>query len=355
MNLTTFDGVFKATADQAHPLQTNIEFVFTDFRPNRNRQGVPLAEADNIIRTGVNMPVKVNFTGGKIRGHSSAVPIGPITMMEQQGDKIIGRAIIWKDEFPELTSYLEEASKGEGEIQFSWELYYKSAKSDTSGVSWLEDCLVAGAAIVADPAYGGRTHLLALAEEQNIMDMNELQSQVSELTDKLWGMIEALYAALALPGAADKAAGIEAQFSAIIDACKGMASTNSAQAEIIDEQSKHLVGLPEKLAALNTELDSLREFKQNAEAEKAKAELLASRYMKLKDLLASAEFDAKSEFIGGLSDEQFTVYTETLQGVAARHKSVAGTSNQMVPDPLTAQRGETVTTADLAKALRASK
>ncbi len=345
MQKTSFDGYLRASANQAHPLQTNLEFIFTDFHPNKNRQGVPVTEASNIMTTGLNQPVKVNFTGGKIRGHSSATPVGPIISMEQQGDKIVGHAIIWKDEYPDLTEYLEEASKADDGVQFSWELYYQSAEADSSGVSWLQGCVVAGAAIVADPAYAGRTHLLALAEEEK-MDNDELQKQISELHDKLWNMLDVLYAAVALPGAIDKAAGVESQFKALVDAVKGMAE---AKAEL----ETKVKSAEEKTTELEGAVAELKQFKEVAEAEKAKAEILDVRRGALKDILPVEEFNSKAEFFAGLNDEQFKVYTESLTKVAQSAKATAGVVSGLVPDPITnSHQSENPTRSDLAKALR---
>lgn len=346
MQKTTFDGYLRASANQAHPLQTNLDFIFTDFHPNKNRQGVPVSEASNIMTTGLNQPVKVNFTGGKVRGHSSAVPVGPIISMEQQGDKIIGRAIIWKDEYPDLTAYLEEASKDTEGVQFSWELYYQSAEADNSGVNWLQGCIVAATTIVADPAYAGRTHLLALAEEEK-MDKEELQKQISELHDKLWGMLDVLYAAMSLPGAIDKAAGIETQFAAVVEAAKGLAE---AKAEL----ETKIQTAEQKTVELETSVAELKQYKEVAEAEKAKAEILDARRGALKDVLPIEEFNSKAEFFAGLNDEQFKVYTESLTKVAQSAKATAGVVSGLVPDPITNshQNDNNPTRSDLAKALR---
>jgi hypothetical protein len=355
MNKAILTGFLKASADQSHPLQTNIDFIFTDFKPNRNRQGVPESEAENIVRTGINMPVKANFTGGAVKGHNNAMPIGPITMMEQQGDKIVGHAVIWKDEFPDLTQYLEEASKDADGVQFSWELYYKNAEADVNGTLWLHDCIVAGAAIVADPAYAGRTHLLALAEE-NKMNLDELKAQVSELSDKLWSMLDSLYAALSLPGSIDKAAGIEAQFTAVIEALKGMAEAKASLEAQLTEKDTQLAAAETSKSELETELTELREYKSNAEAEKARAELLAMRHAELKDVITADEFESKTDFFAGLTDDQFQTYAETLRSIASRTnasvKSNASFSGP-VPDSLTNGRASNVpTTSELAKALR---
>lgn len=341
MNKTTFDGYFKASADQTHPFQTNIEFVFTDFKPNRNKQGVPQSEAENIIRTGINMPIKVDYNNGKVKGHMGAIPVGPIISMGQSEDRIIGHAILWNDEFADLASYLEKASASDTGVQFSWELYYKEASIDSDGISWLQDCVVAGAAIVADPAYAGRTPLLAIAEEQSAMELDQIKAQVAELTDKLYSMLDALYAAMALPGSVDKSSGVEEQFATVLSALKGM--------------SEKLASAESEIATTSVELAELRTFKQTAEAEKARAEVITTRRAALKDVITSAEFDEKIDFLLGLSEDQFTTYADSLVSVASKSKASASNSNQtfQVPDSLANGRtAPAMTTAELAKALR---
>lgn len=44
-----------------NPFQTELEFVSTDFEPNKNKQAIPKSEAENIINSARNMPNKVNL------------------------------------------------------------------------------------------------------------------------------------------------------------------------------------------------------------------------------------------------------------------------------------------------------
>lgn len=160
MKKTKFYGT--AAISTPDPLVTKITFVFTDFRPNANKQAIAPDEADNIITTGKYKPVKISLKDKKLGNHEHAVPIGPITDISLEEDRIIANAELWKEHYPEVCKYLEDnQEKG---IGFSWELYYEDSNI-VDGVSWLKNCSVAGVAIVAKPAYGSRTSLLALAEE----------------------------------------------------------------------------------------------------------------------------------------------------------------------------------------------
>lgn len=178
MKRANFSGMVKAEANASHPLQHNLKFIFTDFEPNKNRQGVPKSEADNILATAMYMPVKVNYTGNRVRGHANAAPIGPITSVEYRDDYISGNAVIWRSENPDFIEYLKKASAEEGGVRFSWELYYRDSEFDDHGVEWLRGVVVGAITIVDDPAYGDRTPLLSFAETEQ---QDTLAMQIDDL------------------------------------------------------------------------------------------------------------------------------------------------------------------------------
>ena len=77
MTITNFINDTRiAKAESLHPFQTQIEFIFTDFLPNKNNQGIPIEEAQNIINTAIGMPIKISRAQEK--GHAGAIPVGPI-------------------------------------------------------------------------------------------------------------------------------------------------------------------------------------------------------------------------------------------------------------------------------------
>ena len=180
-----FLGYVSAVAE-AHPLQTIISFVLTDFEPNSNKQAVPISEAENIIRTAKDMPVKINFDGMSETGHNRAVPIGVITKAELVNvdgkDSIIAEARIWKKEYPEIDEYLRSAKAEKRQIGTSWELYYEESE-EKDNVSWLTNIVMAATAIVKVPAYGNRTPILSVAEDR--IKVEELNTKITELESKL--------------------------------------------------------------------------------------------------------------------------------------------------------------------------
>jgi hypothetical protein len=194
-NLANFNGYVYAVANTAeqngHPLQTKISFVLTDFQPNINKQAVPKSEADNIIATAIGMPVKINFNGLSEGGHTRAVPVGPITSAKldtiEDRDVILADAILWKHEYEEIDDYLKSSTAENKRVGTSWELYYKESE-DVDGIEWLHGIVMAGTAIVKDPAYGDRTPILAIAEMSMEDKIKLLEMQNEELRLMLEGL-----------------------------------------------------------------------------------------------------------------------------------------------------------------------
>jgi hypothetical protein len=194
-NLANFNGYVYAVANtveqNGHPLQTKISFVLTDFQPNINKQAVPKSEADNIIATAIGMPVKINFNGLSEGGHTRAVPVGPITSAKldtiEDRDVILADAILWKHEYEEIDDYLKSSTAENKRVGTSWELYYKESE-DVDGIEWLHGIVMAGTAIVKDPAYGDRTPILAIAEISMEDKIKLLEMQNEELRLMLEGL-----------------------------------------------------------------------------------------------------------------------------------------------------------------------
>lgn len=166
-----------------HPFIKEIEVVLTDFEPNANGEGISKTEIDNIIRTSKLTPIKIAVSETGYSGHTGAHPVGAITeafVDTYQGrDVIMGKAFIWKDQYPAVYDLLKSRSEESEFIGTSWEVYYTSAV-EKEGVRWLQDITFAGTCIVDNPAYGNRTPLLSVAEEKEKME--ELKKQNEQLT-----------------------------------------------------------------------------------------------------------------------------------------------------------------------------
>lgn len=351
MNSTVFTGTMHATASEANALQARLRFVFTDYLPNANNQGIPKTEIDNIIRSGLHMPVKVNFKGNSVAGHGGAIPVGPIVSIEEDADKLIGNAVVWKDEFPDFVSYLEERSAKGEDVQFSWEIYYRSSASDNQGIDWLHGCSVAGITVVDNPAYKGRTPLLAIAEETQKMD--EMQDKIKNLMNKLYSMLDALYTAAGVVEefkvANPEELNVDSDFSDIIEKVKSMreqlASSASATTALASEKQ-----------TLEQELESLRAYKNEIEQTKARAELLVTRRAALAEsgvVLTDEDYDAQADFLAGLEQSTFEAYVVSVARLvkpSAEKKAgaeIKKSSASITPDPLHTGRTH-YTTSELA-------
>lgn len=178
-------GFLRLAETSGNPLLKEVELVLTDFEANANKEGIPLSEKDNIIRTALHTPLKIAASESSYGGHKGATPIGPITEVYEdtyEGRPVIkAKAKIWSDEFKEVYSLLKSEAGEREYIGTSWEVYY-SAADDVDGVSWLKNVTFAGTCIVDSPAYGERTKLLKVAETQK---MEELQKELQDLQEVL--------------------------------------------------------------------------------------------------------------------------------------------------------------------------
>lgn len=315
-----FNGTFRAAASESDPDQLHLRFIFTDFLPNRNKQGVPAEEADNVIRTGLHKPVKISFASRKPKGHLGAFPIGPILSLEKSEDKIVGEAVVWRSEFPDVAQFLETASASEGGVQFSWELLFKDSNLDDNGTQWLRDISTKGITIVDTPAYQGRTPLLAIAEDYL---MEETQKRVEELAVQV----------------------AELQ-NAVAEKDTKITELQTAVAELTTERD-----------GLKAQAEELTQFKAQAEKAQAEAELLNTRKGKMAEAgIDETVFEKRKDMILGMAEEAFEAYVEDLATVAKpAKKAEASADKKVIPDPVNSGGTQTITLKDMGQALRQSR
>jgi hypothetical protein len=302
-------------------------FVLTDDLPNGNGVRIPLEEFDNVIKTAEYMPVKMEF--GTIKGgHADSHPLGVIAKLVKQvdsaqGNKIFGLAGLWLKERPNDIVALKDAiAKGEG-VDISWELEYNNETFDpNTGIIDLRDIGVTAATVVGNPAYGGRTPMFQIAEQNKqseddkTLDEKELlQKEITELKNQ----------ALIL----------EAKLA---EAIKEVDEKNTA------------------LAELQTTLEGLQEFKDEVEEEKAKVEKLES----VKALFTEYEiekpeeyFTEKQEFLLGLEEPELKFMLEELKAHSPEEKKEDEASTK-IPN-LTAGNTGKVSTEDMLAYLKNRK
>ena len=287
-----------ANASRVNPFQTSVEFILTDFLPNKNNQGIPDTEADNITNSAIGMPLKMNITS---QGHDNAIAIGPIQAVWKDTindrDVLMARASIWNKEYPEIAQYLLTAHAENQDIGTSWEVQYEYA-DQSEGIDWLRNVICLGTAIVRDPAYGKeRTRVIAVAETKE--NMEDLAVKIKELEDSL-------------ATANQQLTDLEAQLTAKAEALKDIEG---------------------KLNVAESELT------------------FTARASSLKSVFSEDELKTKREFILGLNETAFASYVADLTTVAKASK----VSTAEVKVPNLSPRRDLTTPDDIATALKEMK
>jgi len=150
-----------ASVVAADQVVTWAKFILTDDKPNGNKQRVPIEEFDNIIKSGVYMPIKMAL--GEIKdGHEDAKPIGVITNLTKLGNKVIALAALWDHERNDDVSTIKSRVNSGQPVNVSWEILYGNSRIE-DGITALLDVMLKAVTIVGIPAYAGRTQLLAVA------------------------------------------------------------------------------------------------------------------------------------------------------------------------------------------------
>lgn len=373
-NTALIKGYIRAVSDSNNPTQTRLSLILTDFEPNRNKQAIPRSEAENILLTALNTPLKINFDGTTYSGHKGAFPIGTIanaSMSQDNGrDVIAGDAVVWNDMYPDISDHLKKAFASG--IGTSWEIYFKDSTTDDDGVDWLQGCVFAGTCVVDVPAYGpNRTRVLAIAEtlndratellEKNNManeviadvviapvetpatagdDVSTLREDLQSLMTQLSEMYSGLYTMY------DETDVIEAQLTTT-----DMPSMASQFSKLIASVTKRFDALKEKAASAETaiaELTTIKDAIAQAELDKAAAEKLETR----KSSLAAAGIeltDEKTEFYTSMSDEIFSQYVTDITAVMNKAVAEQKTNGVVkIPEPINSGTTGNYTSKELA-------
>lgn len=173
-----------------NPAVTWTKFILTDDKPNANKKRVPTEEFDNLIKTGVFMPIKM--AEGQINdGHEESRPIGVITHLKKFKDQIVGLAALWKKENPEDVELVKKYYDEKRPLQLSWEILYANSSTSEDGVEDLLDTVLRAVTLVGMPAYAGRTPILEVSaqnknlEDESMDELEKLQKEVADLKASL--------------------------------------------------------------------------------------------------------------------------------------------------------------------------
>lgn len=165
-----------------------IKFIFTDAFANANKQRIPEKEFDNVIRTGVNMPIKIGPVDENNipEGHEGAFPLGVITHLAKSGSTVKGLGLLWKEERPYAVQFIKDCYDKKIPVNLSWEIGYTDSAVDNDGVEDLLGVAVKATTVVGLPAYEGRTPILTVASknptEENV---DKLEQEILELKDSV--------------------------------------------------------------------------------------------------------------------------------------------------------------------------
>jgi hypothetical protein len=291
-----------------NPVNNWAKFILTDDKPNANKQRIPIEEFDNLVNTGVFMPIKM--AAGEIsEGHAGTFPIGTISHLQKVGNQIKGIAALWKRERPEDVDLIKEMYAKKVPVQLSWEIFYTDS-SIVEDVEELRGTTLRGVTIVKNPAYEGRTAITAVAsKDKNLEEENkmELEEQVEKLQKDVQTATEAL-------------------------------STKDAELE-----------------TLNTELTSLREFKAQIDREKEEADKL----IRIKEKFSAAKLEKSEEYfverkekLLGLSDEELDFMIQEI--VSGLSTEASSRNKDLGIPPLDGSAGEVINAKTMAEYLKKS-
>lgn len=338
------DGYLKASAGKNNPLQTELELVLTDFKPNRNFQQVPYSEAENIAESARFMPIKIYFRDGKEEGHDRATPIGVISEVWVTEEDIRAKSIIWNDEFPQIDQYIKERTEAGEHLRTSWELYYGGSEK-VGDVSILSDITFAGTVIVSNPAYGNRTKIYSVAESMD--ELEQLQKDLNTVYEFLNEICCEVLPEMAEQAMIDNIPAALDRLKSLVSVYKQRESDMMSEAEV---KKSELAEIGSKLAEINEKYTALVSEKEQAEAELVRTKTLTERRNALASVgltYTDEEFADESEMLFGMTADQFARYVKNFTRVA---KASAGT----IPVPDT-QPAPAFSIKDLAKAITEGK
>lgn len=164
------DEVLDAEASlMLNPYVRWAKFIMTDDQPNGNMERTPVEEFDNIIQSGIHMPIKMGE--GRIEeGHEASSPIGVITHLQKEFidgiNRIVGLAAFWLRERPSDVTFIKDLVDSGEDVNLSWELGAQDKVLAEDGIYDWRGLATQAVTIVKRPAYQGRTRIIAMAAKK---------------------------------------------------------------------------------------------------------------------------------------------------------------------------------------------
>jgi hypothetical protein len=365
MNKTQFESTIAEIIDVPtdnfeHPFLTKVKFVFTDNKGNANKQGIETDDFDMVAKSSIHMPLKIRYTHAGAGGHDLSVPFGHMTNMykevaEDGTAQLIGEGVLYKEEYPDEVQYLKDAHENGKAPGISWELSYQDSISK-AGIDWLKGVVTRAATFVKFPAYGNRTGLLAVAQN-NILAITESQMMDIEFMDELKEIVDELNKLVqGIPETED-----DEEEDHQDELLMGGASQNTGGNEVeeLEKAQAELDAALAKIAELNTQLETaqstITDLTTENEGFKRQA-LVAERTAKIVEAGIKIESDQeklaqKQELWLAMSPEIFDAYVTDLAEASkptqnAPKDKAAASSKEGLPK-FTAVAGQEKTLDDL--------
>lgn len=278
--ITDESSGFAVASISRNPNITWIKFILLDDQPNANKHRVPKEEFDNVVKTGIFMPLKM-ASAEENKEHDNSEPLGVITHLVINENLIEAIAALWKTERTEDVHSIVSSYKEGKDINISWELNYTDEEQEDDGITSLRNISMNAATIVDIPAYGGRTPVVALAGL-------DTEGETMETIEK-------------------------AKHDEIVNGLNEKIGTLEATVE------ENNSSLQKQLQ----ELEELREYKNSAEAEKQKAEKLVSikeRFSEAGLEVDEAFFADRQEFLLNLDTDALDFYVQDMVAFATKEK-----------------------------------
>jgi hypothetical protein len=295
------------------------KIIVTDAKANLNKQRIPLEEFANLIRTGLFAPVKMSEAGDpKTHKDAFGKPIGTITQLLEEKEKVIALAALWKKERPEDISMLKDQYTKGNLPNVSWEISYAEERDEEDGVKALYGTSLDGLTVVSVPAYAGRTAFIGLAERKDTD--SDIDGENLEGGNK-----------------------------------PEMEELELAKTKISELEAK-IAELETAKATAEAELTTLREYKETKE----KVEVEAARFESIKTKFSEAKiekdetyFAEKKDYLLSLDDKSLDFMLQEMVAFAENFKKTKETTSELnIPEIVNKETGE-VNAKELAKALRA--
>jgi hypothetical protein len=263
----------------------------------------------------------------------------------------------------------------------SWEVFYKDVETDDGGVQWLKDCSTRAATLVGNPAYAGRTSVLALAAVWTTKFINDLPDSaflyvedggskdkdgkttprslrhfpykdaegnvdLPHLRNALARIPQASIPAEVKSRLTKKAQGILAKHgkkgesSMEIEELEKELETLKTEKKSLEDKLAEEASMHDELETLRKEVEDLRAYKSKVEADAARAALTKKRLTQFGEAgieMTEETFTAEADKWLGLDDAAFEfvlkalVNTKPVKREGQSNSSVEDTDNEADP------------------------